>query len=94
MKRRPAHGLWDPHTTPWGGPALQSCPLSGALGLPITLKRGLGVVREGVSPAHLEKDRDVFCNEATHSKHPLEARPQLHAPAGQKVTHDSQRLSV
>lgn len=52
------------------------------------------MVREGVSPAHLEKDRDVFCNEATHSKHPLEARPQLHAPAGQKVTHDSQRLSV
>lgn len=52
------------------------------------------MVREGVSPAHLEKDRDVFCNEATHSKHPLEVRPQLHAPAGQKVTHDSQRLSV
>ena len=69
-------------------------PSEWALGLPITLKRGLGVVREGVSPAHLEKDRDVFCNEATHSKHPLEVRPQLHAPAGQKVTHDSQRLSV
>lgn len=60
VKRRPAYWLWDPAHHALGQASTAVLPSGWALGLPIILKSGLGVVREGVSPAHLEKDRDVF----------------------------------